>query len=45
MAKKKFTDAQIARVVRELENGAEAADLCRKLGGTDAAIYNLCRFQ
>ena len=40
MARKKFTDAQIALVVRELENGAKVSEMCRKLGVTDATIYN-----
>lgn len=38
--KRKFTDAQIAVVLKELENGAKVEDLCRKLGVSDATIYN-----
>jgi hypothetical protein len=33
MPRKKFTDTQIALVVKELEGGARASDLSRKLGG------------
>ena len=40
MARKKFTDAQIALVVRELEDGAKVVDVCRRLGVTDATVYN-----
>ena len=40
MARRKFTDAQIALVVRELEGGAKVTDVCRRLGVTDATIYN-----
>ena len=40
MSKKKFSDAQVALVVRELENGARVEDICRKLGVSDATVYN-----
>ena len=40
MPKKKFTDAQIALVVKELENGVRVEDVCRKLGVSDATVYN-----
>lgn len=40
MPKKKFTDAQVALVVKELENGARVEDVCRKLGVSDATVYN-----
>jgi hypothetical protein len=32
MPRKKYTEGQIALVVKELENGAKVEDLCRKLG-------------
>ena len=38
--KRKFTDAQITVVLKELENGAKVEDLCRKLRVSDATIYN-----
>ena len=38
--KRKFTDAQICVVLKEIENGAKVEDLCRKLGVSDATIYN-----
>jgi putative transposase len=38
--KRKFTDAQISVVLNEIENGAKVEDLCRKLGVSDATIYN-----
>lgn len=40
MPRKKFTDAQIAPVVREVENGTKVEDVCRKLGVSEATIYN-----
>lgn len=40
MPRRKFTDAQIALVVKELENGARVEDVCRKLGVSDATVYN-----
>lgn len=40
MARRKFTDAQVALVVKELENGARVEDVCRKLGVSDATVYN-----
>ena len=40
MPRRKFTDAQVALVVRELENGARVEDVCRKLGVSNAIVYN-----
>ena len=40
MPRRKFTDAQVALVVKELENGARVEDICRKLGVSDATVYN-----
>jgi putative transposase len=40
MPRKKYTEGQIALVVKELENGAKAEDLCRKLGVSEATVYH-----
>lgn len=40
MPRRKFSDAQVALVVREIENGARVEDVCRKLGVSDATVYN-----
>jgi|688.fasta_scaffold2675954_2 hypothetical protein len=40
MPRKNHAEGQIALVVRELENGAKVEDLCRKLGGSEATVYN-----
>ena len=40
MGRRTFTDAQVAIVVRELENGARVEDVCRKLGVSEATVYN-----
>ena len=40
MPRKKYTAAQIALVVKELENGAKVEDLCRKLGVSEATVFN-----
>jgi putative transposase len=40
MSRKKYTEGQIALVVKELENGAKVEDLCRKLGVSEATVYN-----
>ncbi len=40
MGRRKFTDAQVALVVRELDNGARVEDVCRKLGVSEATVYN-----
>jgi len=37
--KSKFTDAQIIRAVREVDAGAKAADVCRRLGVTEKTFY------
>jgi putative transposase len=33
-------EGQIALVVKELQNGAKVEDLCRKLGVSEATVYN-----
>lgn len=40
MSRRKFTDAQVALVVKELENGARVEEVCRKLGVSEATVYN-----
>jgi putative transposase len=40
MPRKKYTEGQIALVVKELENGAKVEDLCRRLGVSEATVYN-----
>jgi putative transposase len=38
--KRKFTDAQISVVLKELDNGALVEDMCRKLGVSSQTINN-----
>jgi putative transposase len=40
MKRKRFTEEQIIRVLREQEQGAKTADLCRKHGISEATFYN-----
>lgn len=40
MKKKRFTEDQIVKVLREYEGGREIKDLCRELGITSATFYN-----
>jgi putative transposase len=37
--KKRFTEEQIIRVLKEHEAGAKVAELCRKRGLSDATLY------
>lgn len=39
MPRKKYTDAQISLVVKEVEGGARVSDLSRKLGVSEQTIY------
>ncbi len=39
MPRKRYTDAQIAMVVRELDNGSKAGEMARKLGVSEQTIY------
>ena len=39
MKRKRFTEEQIIRVLREQELGTKTADLCRKHGISDATFY------
>ena len=40
MKKKRFTEEQIVKVLREYEGGREIKDLCRELGITSTTFYN-----
>ena len=40
MKKSKFSDAQIAFILRQAEEGTPIADVCRKAGISDATFYN-----
>jgi len=40
MKASKFTEAQIAFVLRQAEDGTPIAEVCRKAGISDATFYN-----
>lgn len=40
MKKSKFTDAQIAFVLKQAEDGTSVAEVCRKAGIAEATFYN-----
>ena len=40
MKKSKFTDAQIAFVLRQAEEGTSVSEVCRKAGIAEATFYN-----
>jgi len=40
MKKSKFTEAQIAFALRQAEQGTRVAEICRKMGISDATFYN-----
>ena len=40
MKKTKFTEAQIAFVLKQAEDGVAVAEVCRKAGISDATFYN-----
>ena len=40
MKKSKFTDAQIAFVLRQAEDGTAIGEVCRKTGISEATFYN-----
>ena len=40
MKRKRFTEDQIVKVLKEYEDGREIKDLCRELGVTGTTFYN-----
>ena len=40
MKRSKFTEAQIAFVLKQVEEGASVAEVCRKVGIAEATFYN-----
>lgn len=40
MKKKRFTEEQIVKVLREYEGGREIKDICRELGISSTTFYN-----
>lgn len=40
MKRSKFTDAQIAFVLMQVEEGTSVAEVCRKAGIAEATLYN-----
>ena len=40
MKRSKFTDAQIAFVLQQADEGASVAEVCRKAGIAEATFYN-----
>ncbi len=40
MKKSKFTDAQIAFILKQADEGTSVADVCRKAGVSQATFYN-----
>lgn len=40
MKKSKFTEAQIVFALRQAEEGVKVAEVCRKMGISDATFYN-----
>jgi putative transposase len=40
MKKSKFTEAQIAFILRQAEEGTPVLEVCRKAGISDATFYN-----
>lgn len=40
MKRSKFTDAQIAFILRQAEEGTSIAEVCRKAGIAEATFYN-----
>jgi len=40
MKKKRFSEEQIIRILKESESGAKTSELCRKHGISEATFYN-----
>ena len=40
MKRSKFTEAQIAFILEQAEDGVAVAEVCRKAGISDATFYN-----
>ena len=40
MKRKRYSEEQIIRILKEAESGVKTADLCRKYGMSDATFYN-----
>ena len=43
MKTSKFTEAQIAFVLRQAAEGTAIGEVCRKAGISEAAFYNWCK--
>ena len=41
MKKPRFTEAQIIKVLKEVEGGRQVKEVCREYGISDATYYNL----
>jgi putative transposase len=40
MKKSKFTESQIAFILKQADDGVSVAEVCRKAGISDATFYN-----
>lgn len=40
MKKSKFTEAQIAFAIKQLDKGVKQEEICRKIGISEATFYN-----
>ena len=40
MSKKRYTEEQIIRILKEAETGVKTTDLCRKYGISEGTLYN-----
>ena len=43
MKKSKFSEAQIAFILQQAEEGTAIAEVCRKAGVSEATFYNWCK--